>query len=223
MRDIIIPSNQQQNRNAIISDTSKWPVNILYYQFDKSVSTKRRNVINASLDILQKQLGQCIQFVRRNHSNRVLVKSIDGEGCNSDPGYQRRIQTLNLMKGCIRRGYIQHEFLHALGIYHTQSRWDRDDYVKIFDDNIKPNKTHNFDKYKKSYVSHYNLPYDYLSLMHYEKNDFSNDGPRLNTIEAKDPFWTDKIGQRDGPSQGDLNLVQMHYGCPGTIYINYVF
>ena len=112
-------------------------------------------------------------------------------------------------------GTIQHEFLHALGIFHTQSRWDRDDYVNILRKNIKPDKEDNFHKFEDWQVSHYNLPYDYLSLMHYGKNDFSKDKARLNTIEAKNPFWTDKIGQRDGVSIGDLNLVQMHYGCPG--------
>ena len=79
--------------------------------------------------------------------------------------------------------------------------------MKIFNEYIKRNKTHNFDKYDMSFVSHYNLPYDFLSVMHNGRNDFSIDKPRLNTIEAKDPFWTDKIGQRDGPSQGDLSLV----------------
>ena len=54
--------------------------------------------------------------------------------------------------------------------------------------------------------------------MQYKKDAWSKDEPRprLDTIEAKDPLWTDKLGQGDGLSLGDLNLVQMHYGCPGT-------
>ncbi|CAO2593412.1 Meprin A subunit beta, partial [Lemmus lemmus] len=45
-------------------------------------------------------------------------------------------QELSIGEYCDRIATVQHEFLHALGFLHEQSRSDRDDYVTIVWDRI---------------------------------------------------------------------------------------
>ena len=46
-------------------------------------------------------------------------------------------QTFSLDNDCLYPDTIKHELMHAVGFFHEQSRTDRDDYVKIYYDNIQ--------------------------------------------------------------------------------------
>ncbi|KIH50064.1 astacin [Ancylostoma duodenale] len=67
-----------------------------------------------------------------------------GDGCLSHVGRLGGYQPLILGRGCESFAHTAHEVGHALGLYHTQSRHDRDDYIKVNWDNIpqSANKNH---------------------------------------------------------------------------------
>lgn len=46
-------------------------------------------------------------------------------------------QTLSIGRFCDEISTVEHEILHALGFFHEQSRYDRDDFVTILFKNIK--------------------------------------------------------------------------------------
>ena len=61
------------------------------------------------------------------------------DSCSSSIGNRRvRKQRLSIGRYCDRLATVEHEFLHALGFLHEQSRADRDDYVNIMLDQIEP-------------------------------------------------------------------------------------
>ena len=45
-------------------------------------------------------------------------------------------QPVSLDNGCLYSSTVKHELMHAVGFFHEHSRTDRDDYVKIYYDNI---------------------------------------------------------------------------------------
>lgn len=60
-----------------------------------------------------------------------------GVGCDGYlVGRRGAQQIITLGNGCLYKGTVQHEFLHASGITHEQERSDRDTYVVDLWDNI---------------------------------------------------------------------------------------
>lgn len=57
--------------------------------------------------------------------------------CWSYVGDDGKGQDVSIGAGCDTKAVVEHELLHALGFYHEQSRSDRDDYVKIWWDQIE--------------------------------------------------------------------------------------
>ncbi|XP_061111871.1 meprin A subunit beta [Conger conger] len=203
--------DKKQGRNSILGDQYRWPTTIPYYLKTVWVNLhyQCKGVILKAFE--QYRLKSCIDFKPwEGEANYISV--FKGGGCFSSVG-NRRVgkQRLSIGSNCDRIATIEHEFLHALGFWHEQSRADRDDYVKIMWDRISEGREHNFNTYNDTTSSALNVPYDYGSMMHYSKNAFRNGTEP--TIVTKIPAFLDVIGQRMEFSDNDLLKLNRLYNC----------
>lgn len=194
-----------------------WTDGIVYYSFHKSVSGKFRADINRAISTLETLT--CLQFRRRrNEIDYVIFSARQNAGCASYIGRVGGRQTIDLGPGCEDQAIVLHEICHALGMWHEQSRPDRDDYVQILKDNIERNAQSQFRKRNKFYIDSLGSRYDYGSVMHYDLNAFAKRS-ELETMKVINQREYRRQGQPDigfGPTLSKLDVTQLNrlYNCP---------
>nr|XP_055065937.1 meprin A subunit beta-like [Misgurnus anguillicaudatus] len=202
--DIMVP----KERSTILGDQYRWQIPVPYV-LSSNLNINYRGVILRAFE--QFRLKSCIDFKPRTTEDYYIsVERL--EGCWSYIGrtfFQG--QKISIGDGCGIIAIVEHEFLHALGFYHEQSRYDRDDYVTINYENIIEVQKSNFDKHSENVTSLQGTPYDYMSVMHYDKNAFSNGNG--STIITKRPEFQDVIGQRIDMSEYDAFELNKLYSC----------
>ncbi|MCP9260192.1 Metalloendopeptidase [Dirofilaria immitis] len=100
----------------------------------------------------------------------------------------------------------------------NNDRPDRDLYVDILWENVKPTLLEQFDKYEATIIDDLGSPYDYDSVMHYSAVAFSKNGKP--TIIPKSIDKVIKIGQRHGLSSIDVWKINKLYNCMKKISVN---
>lgn len=175
----------------------RWPNCVIPYDIDPALPNQNR-VTDA---ISHWETNTRYRFVLRTAANAAQhsdwVTFRPSSGCSSSVGRQGGQQFVNLAGGCTTGSTI-HEIGHVVGLWHEQSREDRDTFVTIHWDKIQSGLEHNFNQHitDGDDVG----AYDYGSIMHYPRTAFSIDGS--DTITPVDP--TAQIGQRTTLSAGDI-------------------
>jgi len=180
-------------RSAITTIGGKrWPNGVIPFE----IASNLPNPSRVTSAIAHWEANTPYRFVQRTNQSDFLRFVVGNDACSSPVGRSGGAQEIRLELGC-GRGAIIHELGHAVGFFHEQSRHDRDDYVTIHKECVDGDKGYNFDKYSDGADVG---PYDYGSIMHYDRFAFSNG---CETITPKDPR-APTIGQRSGLSVGDI-------------------
>uniref|UniRef100_UPI0037E8A58F meprin A subunit beta-like n=1 Tax=Semicossyphus pulcher TaxID=241346 RepID=UPI0037E8A58F len=199
-------------RNVVSNKNQLWDIPVPYV-LEANLGVNAKGVILQAFEHFR--LKTCIDF-RPRKSEEYYLSVRKNPGCYSFVSKTIKSgQIVSIGRRCDHLGTVEHEFFHALGFYHEQARYDRDDHITIIWRNIKDGYQKNFRKLSRTSSTTFNAPYDYLSVMHYGKSVFSKNSG--DTISTKLPEYQDQIGQRMEMSSIDVYKLNQLYNCNESI------
>uniref|UniRef100_A0A8D0DHA1 Metalloendopeptidase n=1 Tax=Sander lucioperca TaxID=283035 RepID=A0A8D0DHA1_SANLU len=209
--DIAVKPGADRNADPCTSTGCLWLKNAdgnvyIPYYIANHYSSREVAIITRGLESFSSV--SCIRFRPYQNGDHEWLSIESKNGCYSFVGRQGGAQTVSLaQRGCLYHSTVQHELLHALGFNHEQTRSDRDSYIKVYWENIQDGMSYNFNIIN---TLNQGTPYDYNSVMQYEKYAFSKNN-RPTMMPIPDPNVS--FGQATQMSKNDIDRLNRLYKC----------
>ncbi len=207
-----------------VADTgSLWPSGVVYYDDSGCIGGGTCPNLAQAISTFNTDFSGVVQWTERTSQATYVVITLSGTGGRGDVntiGYPPEAGpvALNCNTDCSVTTLL-HEMGHMIGLYHEQTRTDRDTYVTMHYENV----------IKGSWVGNFAInaqnerlltPYDYASVMQYPAFvDSRNGGPAIETNPPGIPLQgTEGVpgaGNQDY-SAGDKEAILRLYGQAPT-------
>lgn len=209
---MIHKNSSTRRKRAIKKDpASRWTNAIVPFSYDKRLSQNAKVQIRKAIKHWKRHT--CINFRKKRAGDKDYIHFVAEDGCWSSVGRQGGEQKIGVGNGCEYFGTIIHEIGHAMGMWHEQSRTDRDIYVKVIKDNIEPKYKDQFSKMNSSVMDSMGYAYDYESIMHYGSKFFTKNKKHTLRIRKPGRDVGVRIGQRKRLSYLDIAQIRAMYNC----------
>ena len=197
------PASLAEYNRLTARTQAHWPEGVIPYAIDPALPNQQR--ITDAIAHWEEHTN--LDFVAHNGEADYLYFTTSS-GCSSYIGKIGGRQPVWLSSSC-STGNTIHEIGHAIGLWHEQSRVDRDEHVTIHWDNIQSGREHNFQTYAQQGWDgdEFTADLDLGSIMMYGSYSFSGNGQPTITTKDGSTFQI----QRSGLSSGDIEGVNQLY------------
>jgi astacin len=203
--DIVLgtPGKMGRASAVVTGQRFRWTDNVMPYVIDDDVPDRAR-VEGAIRHWNERTVMRMVP--RTGEANYIQFRRRNGFACSSNVGMIGGRQFINLPDNCAL-GSVIHEIGHAAGLYHTQSREDRDLYIRVNEDGIQRDS---LSQYARQLTASEDVgTYPFESIMHYNTTGFALPGETaMTTVPAGIP-----LGQRDGLSASDVDTLARMQGA----------
>ncbi|ADV68122.1 M12 family metallopeptidase [Deinococcus maricopensis] len=201
--DIVLGDADLHSQGTYTTNTAtRWPNRTIPYTFNASLSTTMRDRIKQAITNIQNTTNVRL-VARTSQADYIEFRPASGTTCSSSLGRVGGRQYVNLADRCTT-GTIMHEVGHTMGLFHEQTRPDRDKAVRILWENIPADWQSQYEI--RSGSAGYGA-YDFDSIMHYPA--YFDGKLAIQPLDAK--IDVNRMGQRNGYSATDRAVINAMY------------